>query len=80
VRGIQREREKREKGRLCLKTIKLGPKFETNLMFERKVRREKNKWLGDFSFSSLKRETKEFSFKTLEHLRRVCIRVGTIHI
>jgi hypothetical protein len=41
VRGIQREREKREKGRLCLKTIKLGPKFETKLMFERKVRREK---------------------------------------
>jgi hypothetical protein len=23
-------------------------------------------------------ETKEFSFKILEHLRRVCIRVGTI--
>jgi hypothetical protein len=30
----------REMGRLCLKTIKLGPKFETKLMFERKVRRE----------------------------------------
>jgi hypothetical protein len=41
VRGIQREREKREKGRLCLKTINLGPKFETKLMFERKMRREK---------------------------------------
>jgi hypothetical protein len=30
------EREK-EKSRLCLKTIKLGPKFEIKLMFERRI-------------------------------------------
>jgi hypothetical protein len=35
VRGIQREREKREKGRLCLKTIKLGPKFEIKIAFQK---------------------------------------------
>jgi hypothetical protein len=35
VRGIQREREKREKSRLCLKTIKLGPKFEIKIAFEK---------------------------------------------
>jgi hypothetical protein len=56
------EREK-EKSRLCLKTIQLGPKFETKLMFERKNGERKKKWLGDLSFSSLKMETKEFSFK-----------------
>jgi hypothetical protein len=35
VRGIQKEREKREKSRLCLKTIKLGPKFEIKIAFEK---------------------------------------------
>jgi hypothetical protein len=35
VRGIQGEREKGEKGRLCLKTIKLGPKFEIKIAFEK---------------------------------------------
>jgi hypothetical protein len=34
-RNSEREREKREKSRLCLKTIKLGPKFEIKIAFEK---------------------------------------------
>jgi hypothetical protein len=35
------EREKKEKSRLCLKTIKLGSKFEIKLMFERRIEERK---------------------------------------
>jgi hypothetical protein len=50
-RNSEREKkEKKEKSRLCLKTIKLGPKFEIKLMFERRIEERRILWLGDFSY------------------------------